>query len=91
MRASNVSWPSAVQLVTFEGFRDLVKLLQLSISEETGIALADDENLDMRATAKSSAVGQHNQQSASAGARSAPSVAAGEPLCSLPQQRCHVM
>ena len=34
------------QLVRFEAFRDLVKLLQLGVAEEAGILLAEDENLD---------------------------------------------
>ena len=68
-----------MQLVTFEGFRDLVKLLQLSISEETGIALAEDENLEMRASAKSTAVGQFNQQAAPPGPRSSTGIPAGKP------------
>ena len=67
-----------MQVVTFEAFRDLIKLLQLNISEETGIALADDENLEQRATAKSTAVGQYNQQSAQAAGRPAPGAPAGK-------------
>ena len=67
-----------MQIVTFEAFRDLIKLLQLNISEETGIALADDENLEQRATAKSTAVGQYNQQSSQAAGRPAPGAPAGE-------------
>lgn len=51
------------QLVNFEAFRDLVKMLQLGISEETAILLAEDENLEMRASAKSTAVGQFSLQS----------------------------
>lgn len=51
-----------LQLVKFEAFRDLVKMLQLGISEETAILLAEDENLEMRASAKSTAVGQLNLQ-----------------------------
>lgn len=73
-----------VQLVTFEAFRDLIKLLQLSISEETGIALADDENLEQRASAKSTAVGQYSQQSAQAAGRPAPGAPAGAEHCYLP-------
>ncbi|CAK0781024.1 hypothetical protein CVIRNUC_005260 [Coccomyxa viridis] len=65
------------ELVTFEGFRDLVKLLRLSISEETGIALAEDENLEMRASAKSTAIGQFNQQTAPPGPRSSTGIPAG--------------
>ena len=68
-----------MQLVTFEGFRDLVKLLRLSISEETGIALAEDENLEMRASAKSTAIGQFNQQTAPPGPRSSTGIPAGKP------------
>jgi hypothetical protein len=48
--------------VNFEAFRDLVRMLQLGISEETAILLAEDENLEQRASAKSSAVGQLNLQ-----------------------------
>ena len=78
-----------MQLVTFEGFRDLVKLLQLSISEETGIALAEDENLEMRANAKSTAVGQFNQQTAAPGPRSSSGVPAGK--SGRPQlEACHI-
>ena len=76
MTMTAVSAP--VQIVTFEAFRDLIKLLQLSISEETGIALADDENLEQRATAKSTAVGQYSQQSAQAAGRPAPGGPAGK-------------
>ena len=84
--------------MTFEGFRDLVKLLRLSISEETGIALAEDENLEMRASAKSTAVGQFNQQTAPPGPRSSTGIPAGKsghpqlvacPRCVLqPQSAC---
>lgn len=48
--------------MNFEAFRDLVRMLQLGISEETAILLAEDENLEQRASAKSSAVGQLNLQ-----------------------------
>ena len=75
---SNTTMTAPVQIVTFEAFRDLIKLLQLSISEETGIALADDENLEQRATAKSTAVGQYSQQSAQAAGRPAPGGPAGK-------------
>ena len=73
-----------MQLVTFEAFRDLIKLLQLSISEETGIALADDENLEQRASAKSTAVGQYSQQVAQAAGRPAPGAPAGGQYPSMP-------
>lgn len=41
-------------------------MLQLGISEETAILLAEDENLEMRASAKSTAVGQLNLQTGQA-------------------------
>ena len=66
--------------MTFEAFRDLIKLLRLSIGEETGIALADDENLEQRASAKSTAVGQYSQQIAQAAGRPAPGAPAGAAL-----------
>ena len=81
---NSVKETCGVQLVTFEAFRDLIKLLQLSISEETGIALADDENLEQRASAKSTAVGQYSQQIAQAAGRPAPGAAAGEQDPSMP-------
>lgn len=42
-------------MVTFEAFRDLVKLLQLGVSDEAGIALAEEENFEVRAQAQSAA------------------------------------
>ncbi len=80
-----------VQLVTFEAFRDLIKLLQLSISEETGIALADDENLEHRANAKSTAVGQYSQQIAQAAGRPAPGAPAGDDTPSTPARPWHAL
>lgn len=65
------------QLVNFEAFRDLVKMLQLGISEETAILLAEDENLDMRASAKSTAVGQFNLQSGQSSGPQPQAAAAG--------------
>lgn len=47
-----------MQLVKFEAYRDLIKLLQLGVAEEAGILLAEDENLDARAAAKSNAAAQ---------------------------------
>ena len=47
-----------VQLVTFEAFRDLVKLLQLGVADETGIALAEEENIELRAQAQSAAAAE---------------------------------
>lgn len=46
------------QLVTFEAFRDLVKLLQLGVADETGIALAEEENIELRAQAQSAAAAE---------------------------------
>ncbi|CAL8468559.1 g8099 [Coccomyxa elongata] len=65
------------ELVNFEAFRDLVKMLQLGISEETAILLAEDENLDMRASAKSTAVGQFNLQSGQSSGPQPQAAAAG--------------
>lgn len=42
-------------MLTFESFRDLVKLLQQKIPEEVGILMAEDENIAMRAAAKTDA------------------------------------
>ena len=42
-------------MLTFESFRDLVKLMKLSVPEEVGILMAEDENIALRATAKSDA------------------------------------
>ena len=86
MRASagSMTQIDVVQLVTFEAFRDLIKLLRLSIGEETGIALADDENLEQRASAKSTAVGQYSQQIAQAAGRPAPGAPAGAALPHAP-------
>ena len=65
------------QLVRFEAFRDLVKLLQLGVAEEAGILLAEDENLDARAAAKSSAAAQAAVSGGQAAGPKAPGVAAG--------------
>jgi hypothetical protein len=71
-----------LQLVTFEAFRDLVKLLQLGFPEETGIMLAEDENIELRASAKSTAVGQLNLQAGQAAGPQPGSTGAGA--------RCHL-
>lgn len=42
-------------MLTFEAFRDLVKLLQQKVPEELGILMAEDENIAMRAAAKTDA------------------------------------
>ena len=44
--------------MTFEAFRDLVKLLQLGVADETGIALAEEENIELRAQAQSAAAAE---------------------------------
>jgi len=46
------------QMVTFEAFRDLVKLLQLGVGDEAGIALAEEENVEARAAAQSAAAAE---------------------------------
>ena len=65
------------QVVRFEAFRDLVKLLQLGVAEEAGILLAEDENLDARVAAKSSAAAQAALTSGQAAGPKAPAVSAG--------------
>ena len=67
-----------LQLVAFEAYRDLVKLLQLGVAEEAGILLAEDENLDARAAAKSSAAAQAAGAGGAQG-RPAPGALAGAP------------
>ncbi len=66
-----------MQLVRFEAFRDLVKLLQLGVAEEAGILLAEDENLDARAAAKANAAAQAAQTGAQAAGLKQPAVPAG--------------
>ncbi len=44
-------------MLTFESFRDLVRLMKLHVPEEVGILMAEDENIAMRAAAKSDAAG----------------------------------
>lgn len=69
-----------VQLVRFEAFRDLVKLLQLGLAEDmSGILLAEDENIELRASAKSTAVGQYNLQAGQAAGPQPSASAAGAP------------
>ena len=65
-----------MQMVRFEAYRDLVKLLQLGVAEEAGILLAEDENLDARAAAKSSAAAQ-----AAGPKQQAPGALAGAHAC----------
>ena len=50
-----LSLVAASQMLTFEAFRDLVKLLQQKVPEELGILMAEDENIAMRAAAKADA------------------------------------
>ncbi len=100
MGANILAWLEAIkaiftlmpvlQLVNFEAFRDLVKMLQLGISEETAILLAEDENLDQRASAKSTAVGQLNLQSGQSKGPQPPSLAPAGLSVHLPLA-CHVM
>ena len=62
-----------MQMLAFESFRDLVKLMKLNVPEGAGILMAEDENIALRAAAKSDAAGA----AASADSRHQPLPAAG--------------
>jgi hypothetical protein len=55
-----------VQLVVFEAYRDLVKLMQQGLSEEEGLHAAMLENVELRASAVSTAAAAAGISSASA-------------------------
>ena len=44
-----------MQLVAFESYRDLVKLLQLGLDDAAGIKAAELENVELRANARTAA------------------------------------
>ena len=44
-----------LQLLAFESYRDLVRLLQQNLSEEQGLILAELQNVEERALARSAA------------------------------------
>lgn len=64
-----------VQLLAFENYRDLVKLLQQNLTEEQGLIAAELRNIEERASARSAAaaaVGVQAGQTAGPAASSAP-------------------
>jgi len=75
------------QMVTFEAFRDLVKLLQLGVGDEAGIALAEEENVEARAAAQSAAAAE-----AASGAPVGPPMPFSAPSGADPkqQQEAHI-
>ena len=76
-----------MQLVRFEAFRDLIKLLQLELNEDmSGILLAEDENIELRASARSSAVGQYNLQAGQASGPNPGASGTGAPLETMPSR-----
>lgn len=64
-----------LQLLAFENYRDLVKLLQQNLTEEQGLIAAELRNIEERASARSAAaaaVGIQAGQIAGPAANSAP-------------------
>lgn len=64
-----------LQLLAFETYRDLVKLLHQNLSEEQGLISAELQNIEQRASARSAAaaaVGIQAGQTAGPGASSMP-------------------
>lgn len=64
-----------LQLLAFETYRDLVKLLQQNLSEEQGIIAAELRNIEERASARSAAaaaVGVQPGQSSGLASSTAP-------------------
>ena len=95
MKALSSMW---LQLAAFEAYRDLVRLLQQNLSEEQGLTLAELDNIEARAQAKSAAAlaASLNQGQAAGPGAPLPSVAGTSPvglgmtrIAGAPVEGCH--
>lgn len=69
-----------VQLLAFENYRDLVKLLQQNLTEEQGLIAAELRNIEERASARSAAAAAVGVQAGQTGGPAASSAPAGVQL-----------
>lgn len=67
-----------LQLLAFETYRDLVKLLQQNVSEEQGLIAAELRNIEERASARSAAAAAVGIQAGQAAGPTPSAAPAGE-------------
>lgn len=72
------SIPHVMQLLAFESYRDLIKILQQNLTEEQGLIAAELQNIEERASARSAAAAALGLQAGQASGPAPTAAPAGE-------------